>query len=249
MLSESSPFTTITSFAATDTDGSYERLITSTARAYKWMIVSIGTSQQAITGLLDISVGADGFEVNFMDDRMLGVRAGPFERKNGHLFYFPVDVAAGVEIRARIQDTSSSAIAWRMKVMFSDVAPPSGTPTKLDSNSRVTVSSAGSADAYGSYVNLITSTAHAGKWLLIGPGRANFVGNPGETEWSIGVGGPPTGTDAIDEFGNLSWTGRAATTRSFLVPCDFAAGSQLQVRVKDDNTGVINYQFTIQVLG
>ncbi len=248
MLTEASPFTTITSDSSADSDGAYVQLIPSTLRAYKWMIVSIGTGQQSITGLLDIAVGS----TEFVSDRMLGVRAGPFPRKNSHIFYFPVDVAAGVEIRARIQDTSTSAIGWRMKVMFSDVGPPSGTPTQLDSNSRVLITSGASADLYGSYVNLITSTAHAAKWLLIGPGRPG-TGATVETEGSIGVGGPPTGIDAIDEFGMIGYNdgggGNANTSTSFLMPADFAAGSQLQVRVKDNSNIAIGYWFTVQVLG
>ncbi len=252
MLTESSPYTNIVSDTMVDSDGAYVRLIESTSRAYKWMCVSIATTQQSITGLLDLSVGGAGSEVNFMDDRMLGVRAGPFGRKSAHLFYFPVDIASGVEIRARIQDDNASGITWRMKVMFSDVGPPAGTPTLMDSTDvRVLVNSS-TADVYGSYVNLITSTAHDAKWLLIGQGRGGGASNA-DTEFSIGLGNPPTGVDEIDEFGLIGYNdgggGQANTSRSLLIPCDFPAGSQLQARVKDSNNATLGYWFSVQVLG
>lgn len=253
MLSESSPFTNILSFASADTDGDYVQLIASTNVAYKWMIVSIITGSQSVTGLLDISVGADGFEVEFMSDHLLHVHAGPFPRKMSTTFYIPVNVAAGSEIRARIQDTSSSAITWRMKVMFSDVGPPNGTPTLAAFSDKVTVTSGLGADVYGSYVNLITSAPHAGKWLLIGVGTSSAVVGFNEVEFSIGVGNPPTGTDAIDEFGQLhardAGGGTAFTSKSMLVPVDFQAGDQLQMRVKDTSPSAIAMDFSINLLG
>jgi len=253
MLSESSPFTNILSFASADTDGDYVRLIESTNVAYKWMLVSIFTGTQSVTGLLDISVGADGFEVEFMSDHLLHVHQGPFPRKMSTAFFMPVDVAAGSEIRARIQDTSGSAITWSMKVMFSNVSPPNGTPTLADFSDTVLVTSGVAADTYGSYANLITSAAHAGKWLLIGVGNTSALVGNNELEFSIGVGNPPTGTDAIDEFGQIhardAGGGTAFTSKSMLVPVDFALGNQLQIRVKDNHTSAVNYQFSINLLG
>lgn len=253
MLSESSPFTSVLSFASADTDGDYVQLIPSTNVAYKWMIVSIITGSQSVTGLLDLAVGSDGNEVEFMSDHLLHVHAGVFPRKMSTIFYLPVDVAAGSEVRARIQDTSGSAITWVTKVMFSNVGPPPGTPTLADFSDKVIVTSGVAANTYGSYVNLITSAGHAGKWLLIGVGSSQAVTGFNELEFSIGVGNPPTGTDAIDEFGNIHARdpggGVAYTSKSMLVPVDFALGDQLQIRVKDNHTSTAVYHFSVNLLG
>lgn len=249
MLSESSPFTNILSAAQVDTDGSYVELISSTARAYKWMIVSILTNQTTLEGLLDIAVGS----TVFLSDHLLYVHAATFPRKMSTTFYVPVTVAASSQIRARIQDTSSSAITWSIKVMFSDVTPPVGTPTKMDKSGKVIVTSSSSIDTYGSYVNLITSAAHAGKWLLIGVGQSQSLIGNNEVTFGIGVGNPPSGTDEIDEFGSIhsrdAGGGVAYMTKGMLVPCDFAEGDQLQIRVKMNKAEAIAMHFSINLLG
>lgn len=253
MLSESSPYTDIISAASADADGSYVQLIASTSVDYKWMIVAAMTGQQSVTGLMDLSLGSSGNEVEFMSDHLLHVHAGTLPRKLSTLFYFPVDIPSGSEVRGRIQDTSTSAITWSTKVMFSNISPPNGTPTKMDTSSKVAVITGGSADVYGSYVNLITSAAHAGKWLLIGVGSDQGLVGFNELEFSIGVGNPPTGTDEIDEFGEIHARGaggaRAFTTNSMLLPVDFSQGDQLQIRAKDQDNGANTLQFSVNLLG
>lgn len=253
MLSESSPVTTVTSDTSADSDGSYVSLISSTTRAYKWMIVSCLTEAKNVDGLLDISVGASGSEVVFLSDRLVSSGNHTFPRKMSQIFYYPVDVASGVEIRARIQDTSSSGIGWGVKVMFSNVLPPLGTPNLMDSSNIISVSSASGSDTYGSYVNMITSLAHDTKWLLIGVGTTNAQSAVFTMEFGIGVGNPPTGTDEIAEFGNQhaadSGGQGSHTSRSMLVPCNFSSGDQLQIRVKDTKSGIVAYKFSINALG
>lgn len=252
MLSESSAFVSVTSDTSADSDGAYVRLIASTSRAYQWMVISCTSGTASVTGLLDISVGASGNEVEFLSDRMLRSGSYTFPRKFSHLFWLPVTVASGVEIRARVKDTSSSGIVWNTKIMLSDVGPPdTGTPTKLDA-AKVNVTSSSSADTYGSYVNLITSAAHTGKWLLIGCGSTVVASNV-SPQFGIGVGNPPTGTDEIDAYGfvkqNDGGGQGSAMSQSILLPCDFAQGNQLQVRVKDDIASALTYNFSIQLLG
>ncbi len=91
--------------------GSWVELIAATTLQRGWMVVSLFTPTSSAEGELDIGIGAAGLEVPLMNDLAFKKSASGGANQGvtfSTYIYFPVTIASGTRIAARVKDNNAS---------------------------------------------------------------------------------------------------------------------------------------------
>jgi hypothetical protein len=173
---------TVTGGAANTKGASYTPLIASTAFASETLSVILPSATSASTVatgvLLDIAIGPADSEVNLISNLMIGYRTG------GAVFEFPLAVAQGVRVSARLQGQEASK-AVPILLRLDQSGDHSAAATSCTTHGANTTTSCGhiptavgSTHTAGSWEDLATGIATAYQSLFVaitGPNSSNIV--------------------------------------------------------------------------
>jgi hypothetical protein len=189
---ERSASTTVTADAVAHTKGAWTELIASTDAASRWLFVDMVSAANATnTGmLLDIGTGASGSETV----RIANIGAGhkgltnAFEVQSTGML-FPLNVASGTRIAARIQAITASRTATVAVSVLTDDGLHA-IPTTIDTIGANTAASRGTnAPTSNTYAQVTASTSQAYQALVptFTGAVGNMANNPNIT-FTVGTG-------------------------------------------------------------
>lgn len=127
--------------------------------------------------------------------------------------------------------------------------PPSQTDTN-DGGDWIKVTSAAPANTYGSYQELIASTAFAGTWVSLSLISAQgAIGLDNRFDLAIGAAGSEV--DFVTEMTYRYQVSGVDSTTSMDIsfPFTVASGSRISARIKDDDTSTRAVEFLIHIHG
>jgi hypothetical protein len=167
---ERSASTTVTADAVAHTKGAWTELIASTDAASRWLFVDVvSASNGTNTGmLLDIGTGASGSETVRIANIGAGHKGSVVAQSviNSFSMLFPLNVASGTRIAARIQAITASRTATVAVSVLTDDGLHA-IPTTLDTIGADTAASRGTnAPTSNTYAQVTASTSQAYQALV-----------------------------------------------------------------------------------
>lgn len=248
--------TTVAASASTNTKGSWVELAASTAAEASWIEVVIASNSAGARYLIDIGIGAAASEVVLLANlHFENATAG----NSGASYRFPVAIAAGSRVSARIQCSTGSATI-RMHAILgtgdpgSLSAPGSVATYGADtSDSGLTqIDPGGSAGTDSAWVQLTASTSADIRWLVLSVAHNAAATTTTFIRWliDIGTGGSGSETVVVADIGALSGPGEdSPNPRTVAFPIHLAAGTRIAVRARCSGTNATDRLLDVAVYG
>ena len=233
---------TVTADATAHVKGAWEPLISSTSANASFIVVvvaGVGASAANTATLIDLATGASGSETAFASNIAVGgalatSSGGTTLGSPGVMFGFPIKVASGSRISARIQSVVTGGKTALVDVFVIDAGDYNTAPTTVDVLGTIAASSQGAnfSGASGSWTPLpsTTTTAYRGVSLVLSC-HSTTIQNLTET-FSVGVGA--SGSEIA--FGDTRYSFTTAEATHMRQPFTYMfgraipSGSRLAVR-------------------
>jgi hypothetical protein len=189
---------TVTANATAHVKGAWEPLISSTSANASFIVVvvaGVGAGAANTATLIDLGIGASGVETAFASGIAVGgalaqAIGASTQGSPGVMFGFPIKVASGSRISARIQSVVTGGKTALVDVFVIDAGDYSTAPTAVDVLGTSTATSQGAnfSGASGNWTPLpsTTTTAYRGVSLVLSCHNAT-IANLTDT-FSVGVG-------------------------------------------------------------
>ena len=240
---------TITGSATPHTKGSWSELIASTGGDAEGIWVSVtgvGASATDTSILLDIGIGAAAAEAVLIPDINAGY-ANAIADGNGQCRFFPIAVASGSRLSARLQgvvasETATVAIWLARSVQHLDGASAMEAVGEDAANSRGTSVPSGDG-AWGAWTSIGTISADRNVFAIAIDGLGDTVFSAGDQDTLVQLGygssAPGSGGTAIEAIFRSIFTTAEAINGPFpAIPvyADLASGETLWARVAGADT-------------
>jgi hypothetical protein len=220
---------TVTANSSAHTKGSYAQLIASTAADASFIVVQVygvGAIGANTATLLDLATGASGSEVNFASNIAIGglsVASGGL--RVGGLIGFPIKIASGTRISARIQSVVTGGKTASLIVFLINAGDYATAPTSVDVIGSDTATSQGTSfsGASGTWVQATASTSQAYRAVtLVGSSHdAAMAAQTGIYEMGVGASGSEVG------FGEARYEHSALEFTSLMTPYVYMSGRNI----------------------
>jgi len=248
--------TAITANATANTKGSYTELIASTSYHTSFVTVTIIYADDATAAdyLVDIAIGAASSEVVIIPNLLFtkaGTTATNISRQQTYHYSFPIEIASGTRISARVQcTTGSEAIDVSMQLFGQSLMPSSagsrvvamGATTADSGGTQVT---AGTSNSKGSYTQLTASSDHIkGFVLAMGWRNIDFAANI-RLQIDVAIGSAASEKIILPDWMlMLNEAEMINNPTSPFIPLEIPSGSRVSIRVQQNSTnsrGNIDY--------
>jgi hypothetical protein len=253
---DTSSLVTITANTSAHTKGSWTELIASSsgnASFIQVIVQGVSTSGTNTATLIDLATGASGSETAFASDIAIGGAApsatgGTTRITAGIVFGFPIKIASGTRVSARIQSVVTGGKTAACEITLIDAGDYATAPTSVDVIGTSTANSQGTSfsGASGTWVEATSSTSQAYRAIAyVGSvHNANIVSFAAIS--SIGIGA--SGSEVV--IGDTRYVVGTLETISTLYPFNLVFGRAIpsgsRLAVKHNiaaNPG--NYGFTL----
>lgn len=232
--------TAVTSSATADTVGSWVELQSAASNTFQSDRVTVVVTTLPATYadlLINISIGAAASETTIIPNLFCSI--GSTFGLAVYIFEFPISIPSGQRIAANCQSSGSSQTCYVNLIRNAGVNQSLSKISAIGSNtagtSGVTVARS-SANTFGSWVEITSSTATALKGFVVAGHRAADSWSNGKITYEVGVGG--AGSEEIIYQGFISMTNSnegGANLSSPFVPVQVAVGQRLAIRAKSDD--------------
>lgn len=244
----------VTSNASANTKGSWTVQSSSTPYAAQALLVSAAPATSNLNYLLDIGVGGAGSEQIIFADFLISGQS-----RTSHWLWVPVSVPASSRLAVRCAAGTGSndlRVACHLIAAGPWSRPHIGKVVAFGANSGTSggtqINPGGSANTYGSYVQLTGSTSHDVCAIAVSTGGGTNT-SPANTSFQIcvSVGASSSEVEIINghrfpSSGTADYYGPHNTN---WVPCQIPAGSRVAVKAKSGTTDATDRLFDIVVYG
>ncbi|MCI0558754.1 MAG: hypothetical protein MN733_09680, partial [Nitrososphaera sp.] len=226
-----------------NTKGAYTQMIASTARHYEGAIIRLHSASATSTDfLVDVAVGAGGSEVIVFPDLHMSCIS---DLMSEAVYFLPIPIPAGTRISARQASNSTTATIYCMAEFLSGSLHGhrygrliSGMGTDAASSSSTLIAQPGANNTKGAYTQLVASTAHRIRGLIVHFGKQQAVAT--QTRFAdVSIGGAGSEVIIIPNIGFSQ-----NSTASHIQPwnygpffVDIPQGTRLSMRYQQDVTG------------
>ena len=234
--------TDITSNASANAKGAYTELEDSTPHIIDLLLINL-QSGLARDYLVDIAIGATGSEIIIVSNLLYAnaQSSSNFYRVPSQI-EIPIHIPAGTRISARCACTTGGSVmtvsAFGTVKQFHSGAIGSGIITvgavEADTGGTSIADCGGTADTYGAYTEMVSSSTKRFIGMLLGIGlRKNTGARDANFYVDVAVGAEGSEVPIIDRYIFASYTGSPPSPRlSELLPVSIPIGTRISVRYK-----------------
>ena len=250
--------TAVASSTSANTKGDWVEIDASTSLASDGFWVYIGVNSGAnFDCLVDIGIGAEGSEVVLIPNILYstGDVAG-----ESILIPFPISIASGVRLSARVQDREASATTIDVAIIITDDSGLDITAyTACDVMGAVTgdsggtqIDPGGSANTKNGYVEVVASTSNTYKALLIIVGQIQNAGmSNGHFLFDVAIGAESSEVNFLSDISLISGSTSDTLQNKVIGPMasDIPSGSRLSVQAQSSITNPTDRLFDVVLYG
>jgi hypothetical protein len=237
-IGDDSGAVTVTANASAHTKGAYAEIIASTSANASFLVLVVGGVRIGATNtatLLDIATGASGSETDIAANIAVGGASGTVANAPGLMFGFPIKVASGTRLSARIQSVVTGGKTASVRAILIDGGDYATAPTTVDVIGGNTANSEGISfsGASGTWVEGIASTSQAYRAVaLVCSLHDGAAASNANVSFEVGIGA--SGSEVA--FGTAKFTLDASESSATVPPFTYLfgrsipAGSRLAVK-------------------
>lgn len=237
--------TSITAAGSSNTVGSYVEMISAAnnTRPSSGIIVNFGwkgSTSSFCDILLNVAIGGAGSEEVIIPNLMMRPNQST-TAANYYQYYFPIDIPAGVRISINCQASVASRVTGANIILISSAIGQDNSFSFVDDIGSNTGSSTGTtvarstADTFGSWVQISSSTTNNVKGFIVAAARTGISWSTQDITYQVGIGS--SGNEEIIFEGqhirvNFSEGGIGHVTP--FIPVEIPAGSRVAIRAQSD---------------